>query len=179
VKKLFATAGLVLSLIGGSASAATITRTFTFSADMPAGPISTYVGSATLTFDPSLFIIDGPAILHYSSTTPASPLTYSYFNFVDRLVIGGSQNSASIIQAGTDDFFVSILHPASDNPMLTWLSYSTSKGATGNAYSGKISVVSPTAVPEPATWAMLLFGMFGAGAVLRRRRAVSSAVAYP
>ena len=29
----------------------------------------------------------------------------------------------------------------------------------------------PASVPEPATWAMMLLGVFGAGAMLRRRRA--------
>mgnify|MGYP001555642330 CR=1 FL=1 len=33
------------------------------------------------------------------------------------------------------------------------------------------SVGVPTAVPEPATWAMMLFGFFGIGAVARRRQA--------
>lgn len=35
-------------------------------------------------------------------------------------------------------------------------------------------VTPPTAVPEPATWAMLLFGFFTIGAALRRRGAVTT-----
>jgi hypothetical protein len=34
----------------------------------------------------------------------------------------------------------------------------------------------PGGVPEPATWAMLIFGFAGIGAVLRRRRSAGVAV---
>ncbi len=43
------------------------------------------------------------------------------------------------------------------------------QGASGNNYIGLDNVVL-AAVPEPASWAMLMLGIFGAGAVLRRRR---------
>jgi hypothetical protein len=33
------------------------------------------------------------------------------------------------------------------------------------------------AVPEPATWAMMLIGFFGLGAALRRRRAAGALAA--
>ena len=37
------------------------------------------------------------------------------------------------------------------------------------------TVYGPGTVPEPATWAMMMMGVFGLGAVLRRRRAQSAA----
>jgi hypothetical protein len=47
---------------------------------------------------------------------------------------------------------------------------------TGNlsgSYSGTINTQT-VAVPEPATWAMMLLGFFGVGMALRRRQAVAS-----
>lgn len=46
--------------------------------------------------------------------------------------------------------------------------------ATGadRTLSAAMGVVGPAAVPEPATWAMMLLGFFGLGSVLRRRGAV-------
>ncbi|MBV8685028.1 MAG: PEP-CTERM sorting domain-containing protein [Caulobacteraceae bacterium] len=39
-----------------------------------------------------------------------------------------------------------------------------------NAYGGVSLLVTPTAVPEPATWTLMLGGVAGLGALLRRRR---------
>jgi choice-of-anchor C domain-containing protein len=43
--------------------------------------------------------------------------------------------------------------------------------ATGTAFGPALDNVSVRAVPEPATWALMLVGFGGLGAVLRRRRA--------
>lgn len=42
-------------------------------------------------------------------------------------------------------------------------------------YSGTATLVSPSAAPEPAAWALMLLGFGGLGAVLRRRRAAALA----
>jgi hypothetical protein len=34
------------------------------------------------------------------------------------------------------------------------------------------------AVPEPSTWALMLLGFFGIGAVMRRRKDVTTTVSY-
>ena len=41
---------------------------------------------------------------------------------------------------------------------------------TGELVSGSLDL---SGVPEPATWAMMLFGVTGLGAVLRRKRMVA------
>jgi hypothetical protein len=45
------------------------------------------------------------------------------------------------------------------------------------SYGNEITNVSITAVPEPAAWAMMLVGLFGLGAVMRRDRKQSGAAA--
>ena len=46
-------------------------------------------------------------------------------------------------------------------------------GSQANNFGAVIADVSLTRVPEPATWAMLILGMGGLGAALRRRRKVA------
>lgn len=41
-----------------------------------------------------------------------------------------------------------------------------------------VTIVVPGAVPEPATWAMMIVGFGMVGGVLRRRRNVTTAVTY-
>ncbi len=49
-------------------------------------------------------------------------------------------------------------------------------GVTKNAYLGSFDITAVSAVPEPATWAMLLLGFGGIGVMLRgRRKALASA----
>ncbi|MFD1786138.1 choice-of-anchor C family protein [Sphingomonas floccifaciens] len=49
---------------------------------------------------------------------------------------------------------------------------------TQTAFGAALDGVSVTAVPEPATWAMMLFGFGAIGGVLRRSRKTGSARAY-
>ena len=58
------------------------------------------------------------------------------------------------------------------------LSYSVAGGTSyGAARLGTFSAATP-AVPEPATWAMLMVGFGGVGAALRRRKSVKAAVSF-
>jgi hypothetical protein len=69
---------------------------------------------------------------------------------------------------GLDNFMLALtINPATDNLAL---------GANGQLASFEASAVGTyrTAVPEPATWAMMIVGLGGAGALLRRRRATGA-----
>lgn len=158
----------------GEAAAATITRTFTFSAPMDWGPIDTFVGSATITFDPTVTTMTTTtgARLHYASAATDSPFSYAYWDWQDTLFFGGSNGGAEGLYMGTNDFFVHIKNPAGDQPVLTWLSYSTAAGPYGNTYTGSVSFKDVSAVPEPGAWALMLIGFFGLGSALRRARPV-------
>ncbi|HWF00968.1 MAG TPA: PEP-CTERM sorting domain-containing protein [Caulobacteraceae bacterium] len=48
-------------------------------------------------------------------------------------------------------------------------------GQVGNTETTNLGGITFTAAPEPAAWAIMLTGMFGVGAVLRRRRAAALA----
>lgn len=91
--------------------------------------------------------------------------------------------------AANTDYFFSVASPAgsdfiwekSTNACCTSLSGSggqtwTQQPEEKNAFSliGDVNAVTPVepgGIPEPATWALMLSGFFGAGAVIRRRRA--------
>lgn len=47
-------------------------------------------------------------------------------------------------------------------------------GTSAASYAGTLNL-SPVAVPEPATWGLMIFGFGAAGAVLRRRRTLAFA----
>ena len=49
--------------------------------------------------------------------------------------------------------------------------------ATGTAFGPALDNVSVAAVPEPASWALMLVGFGGLGAVLRRQRRAVAATA--
>ena len=53
---------------------------------------------------------------------------------------------------------------------LTGNKFAVLDGVTKNAYLGSFDITAVSAVPEPATWAMLLLGFGGIGVMLRGRR---------
>lgn len=70
---------------------------------------------------------------------------------------------------GLDNFMLGLtINPANDGLVL---------GANSQLASFEASAVGTfsTAVPEPATWAMMIFGFGGMGAILRRRRTTAFA----
>ena len=60
------------------------------------------------------------------------------------------------------------------------LSYSVAGGASsyGASRLGTFSAAAPGAVPEPATWAMMLFGFGGLGFAMRRQRKTGTSVRF-
>jgi choice-of-anchor C domain-containing protein len=82
----------------------------------------------------------------------------------DTFTVSGSDSRASMgWQAYTYNFTA-----ASTSTTLSFAS------ATGTAYGPALDNVSVLGVPEPATWAMMLMGFGGLGAVLRHRRSAGA-----
>jgi len=171
-----------------SAHAATITETIAFTASnffSSTAPIDPVTGSFTVTFDPavadtmfepatlnSLNIpgVDsaGPSISFYegSGSIEIKAGDFSigpYFTlelFASPAVLDG-HGSGSFADEPGDDLAAYDLNPAVDGVQLST--------------TGTFTVTS--GVPEPATWAMMLTGFGGLGAVLRSRRRLSDAIA--
>ena len=112
------------------------------------------------------------------------------FMYSHNVFSGVPSASAAVSLDGLADV---IIHSTGSNANLDWQNYSGSFDATGpsatllftNLSGGTnegifLDAVSLTAaVPEPSTWAMLLIGFFGIGAILRTpRRKRNVAVSY-
>lgn len=96
-----------------------------------------------------------------SLTAPNKSLSFVSFTFLGQTispVLKGDSYSFDITKTGTYDLLVK----------------TQNKGKNPLAYSGSFAF---DAVPEPATWGMMIAGVGMAGASLRRRRSVRVAVA--
>ena len=94
--------------------------------------------------------------------------------------IGGDMISGGIgvVQSGANDFLLNLARAPDGTLTASSFFYGQASGGTGsaNAASGALSVTQLNgAVPEPATWAMMLFGFGAIGWQLRRRSSNGSA----
>jgi len=92
----------------------------------------------------------------------------------DVLFLGGLLNGPESTRGGTNDF--TLAFPLSNgNGIIADFGYvlESDPTALGFTDAASITVLSRTsigAVPEPATWALMLLGFFGVGGMLRSRR---------
>ncbi len=105
--------------------------------------------------------------IHSGSFNPANSLQNA-IGYSDDFggTLNGGFTSLSLL-AGVSYFAVSSGFSNSD-----FGAYSLNINGPGTITSGVVA-----AVPEPATWAMLLFGFAGIGAAMRRRRAAAAVTA--
>ena len=98
-------------------------------------------------------------------------------NNSNNLVIGGLLNGVSNINSGTNDFFSSSIVPG-DVPFSGEFDY-TSSGGSGIQFTSVNFSPVMSAVPEPATWAMMIagFGLVG-GTMRRRKTAVATRIRF-
>lgn len=178
--KYMAIFAVAVSLAVGAtsaASAATVTKSFEFFAtDFGAGaPKANVSGHFTFTFDPavsgsgSLDALSIPSLGLSSggysySANPAMP-AFSFLN------VGGLPSGVGTVNGSAADFVLSFLGVASDpfSYLPANFSYSTGDGKVWSTGAFQVSPYVQTAVPEPATWAMMIAGFGLAGAALRRR----------
>lgn len=69
--------------------------------------------------------------------------------------------------SGYHDYLVTVLGTGSDTLLFT------ASNNPGFTYLTNVSLMAPAAVPEPATWAMMLVGLGAVGFTMRRRQNVS------
>ena len=159
-------------LLSSNASASTITKTYNITLEFPNGsPDSSVNQTFTATFDPNSA---GPMISGYatSSTLPSFnlPLGLEITKFGTFLgfTLYGTPFGTSVT-GFTDDFYTQFLTDLDGNPNGSATSAYSSGGAFFDSTSGRVSIVE-AAVPEPATWALMIAGFGLVGGAMRRRR---------
>jgi hypothetical protein len=108
-------------------------------------------------------IFYSPSALDFTKELIGQPLTNGRL-YGDRTGVGGDFNLFAVTQTA---------------PTGTLYFQLTTGGATGdNLAVTSIAPVAVAAVPEPASWAMMIFGMGAVGGALRRRSKVSTTVKF-
>jgi hypothetical protein len=198
IRSLLLISTLAISAICGGlpASAAVQTDLITFSAGgfisvfgqpTPTDPVT---GSFTITFDPTLTYTDTTAGITLDSLniTLGSALSFNYDPTLNggQLVVGGIANGTGVVQTGppTNDFYLHIF-TFETTPSFQQFGY-TVAALTPSSYFyndltnggfGSVTVTPVVAgVPEPSTWAMMVFGFAGLG-IAGYRKAKSGWVA--
>jgi len=167
-KSIAAAAAAALLAIAGSTSAATL-YSFDFTANTP-GPTPFHSGSFSFSFEdpllPTLLSIDF-AIGGTTFTTANADIIFFFGNYL----LGGTQSSPGGIIMGSDDFWL-IFNP--ETSLASQFRYSQVGSEGGSGLVSMSPATSTGAIPEPATWAMLIAGFGGVGSLMRRRRQASA-----
>jgi hypothetical protein len=161
-------------------------------------PMNTLTGSFTVIFDPTVTTQDrtaGLTIHSLSDTTVSSPIGFfaGQIGTSFDIAIGGIHADVTGATLGTDDFFMTLQFAnnaslGDPHPYLCngggscgdLLPFAYGTAYTLVAYPNSVfyaTTGSVSAVPEPSTWAMLVLGFAGIGAMTYRRRKQSAALA--
>lgn len=156
------------------AEASPITETFDFTGTGfgPAGgPLSSLLGSFTITFDPNVsqaFTTSG--IVENSLNLPVASVGFQYNPNANNgnLIIGGSLNGVNVV-GGTNDFAAILFQVKTPTLAMGGAQYSTTASSQvyGELFQGTASA---TPVPEPLTLSLFGAGLAGIGVVRRRRK---------
>lgn len=167
-------AALAVLTLAQPASAAVVTRTYSFTAESAsgAGPVT---GSVTVRFDPAVTALDRPGVVVNSASLPyRAPVSFSYQSAQDTLAVV----SADYAPAGRSGqgFALTIRNASSEGPLGGTLSYAPAAGSNLLTRAVAVTPTTPSArLPDPATWAMLVLGFGGIGWLARRHQRRSEA----
>ena len=161
-----------------------VSPTFT-TGGTPASPVT---GSFDIKFDPTLTYSDDTADISnpvFNGITSDSAFAFDYYpvgsthpaGFLpDELVVGGLADGAHAILLTNpvpNDFYLHVLD-FTTSPAFQQLGYTeTSQNVyfyTLDTSNDSVTVSPASSVPEPASWSIVLAGLFGAGFFRRRRR---------
>jgi hypothetical protein len=168
--RILATA-VVLSAIVISipAQAAIVVENYTFTATTGNTIVSTESGSFSLSYDNALAFNPVLTAINYSIGSTVFNLgNAAALASGSGFLVYGTQSGTSVVN-GTDDFFLG--NYVGDFFAFAQQSSPGELGLAGNFYnvgSASISLVTG-AVPEPASWAMLIAGFGLVGGTMRRR----------
>ena len=152
---------------------------------------------AVVTVDSSTTVYSGPATVADTTTIGFTEATLSSPTFMETVVftntlaglysitlttsspdvdftsailagLGGPYNLVEIDDDGTNEFW-RLANPINLDPSTYTLTINGNNSGAGSL-GGSITIRQANAVPEPATWAMMLMGFGAAGYAMRRRR---------
>ncbi len=108
-----------------------------------------------------------------ANATISSIFQVSQNNNIDFTSVTFNGTSFDIASSGNVEF--RFLQGLAISPGIQTLGISGISGGNGS-YAGTFSVATLAAIPEPASWAMMLIGFSAVGSTLRRRRRQTTAV---
>jgi hypothetical protein len=160
------------------ASAAVVTRNFQITAfGFESGaPVSVVSGKFSYTYNDAAFITPPAAVALSDFNVPyAGTALFSFNKGNDVLITGTNIGFVNYtVSPNTPGFGFFLQHPGT-TPQISSLVYSAGLGALYHA--SRINVVDLDAVPEPATWAMMIAGFGLVGGLARRRSAARPVLA--
>ncbi|AGH49271.1 MULTISPECIES: PEPxxWA-CTERM sorting domain-containing protein [Sphingomonadales] len=173
MKTIVSTLGLLTALAsGGAAQAAAVVQTYNFQGLLNDNS-KTVTGSFTLLQDAdtqtasleSIAFTIGSTV-YTTATAFLSPNNAK--GSPDAFILWGNVNNpfGQGVQGTTEDFYLTF------NPftLKTWdLAYSEAGVAVKHSTGANLTLAIPAAVPEPASWAMMIAGFGLTGAAMRRR----------
>lgn len=109
-----------------------------------------------------------------NTMTNATAVLRSYFSTSNALFGGTQLASASFTAPGVATFTNALTAPGTFS---TTVRYDITFGAGGGNFNGTANLAAG-AVPEPATWGMMLFGFGGFGYAMRRRQKVGARIRF-
>lgn len=188
-------AAAFLSLLSASAGALPVVKTYKVVSNFTTGSINQVTSMFTLNYDPS--VANGPlAVSGYSSSSASPAFDPALVQFTNApmpgntssVAVGGSSTGINGVTSGAADFrilfFVDPMTgaPANANRMLIPFNALTDYSLPGSTttfetFDTAITLVS-SAVPETATWGMMMVGLSVIGSALRHRRSVSTRVSF-
>lgn len=178
--------GLAIAGASGAASAATvdirlkITLNDVYNAGRyvprTPGPISPVIGDFSFLFDNAASFDSTTGGLNVNSFNLGYSANIRYYQPTDLLILGSDlKGSGCGIQSGTNAF-CAFIYGISSTPRVDSFTFAA-PGYDGYFYPGSITleVLGPVgAVPEPATWAMMIIGFGAVGFAMRRRQKVTT-----
>ena len=162
------------------ANAAVVTKTYSitatkFEAGAPTDPVT---GIFTFTFDNAAFITppspNGLTVTGFN-VPYAGPALFSFTKGSDMLIVGNNIGLGSYTVGPATPGFGFAMLGISSTPTISNLTYS----ANGKLWhSSNVAVAEVAAVPEPATWALMMLGFGGVGYAVRRKPKVGARVRF-